>query len=229
MYSFMIWFSLFIIVSFLGWVMEMFYITIETKKISNRGFLLGPYCPIYGASSLLMVVCLQEYKNDMIVLFVMSVLVCSIMEYITGYFMEKIFKARWWDYSHMTFNINGRICLLNSMLFGVGAILLLKYIIPFTLNSLYNCPHIIFYCISGILLLLFFIDCIVSFNIIFKFKHTIESIQKDYTGEISENVKKVIMEKSYPFRRLIMAFPNQIILGIKSGIQTGKEFIKKRG
>ena len=208
-------FFLFIIVSFIGWIVEIVYTFIEKREITNRGFLLGPYCPIYGIGALFILFTLQKYKNDIFALFIMSVLIATTLEYITSYIMEKIFRARWWDYSHLPFNLNGRVCLLNSVLFGVGALLFLDILYPFLYYILKNIPPIIFYPIIILLFIIFIIDCIVSFNIIVKFKHTIESVQKDYTGEISERVKKVIMQKSYMFRRLLFAFPNQIIIGIK--------------
>lgn len=223
MYHFFIFFSLFLIVSFIGWIVEVIYTFIETRKWVNRGFLLGPYCPIYGISSLLMMITLGNYKDDLFVLFMASIFICTIMEYITSYIMEKIFKARWWDYSHLPFNVNGRVCLSNSILFGIGAVLLLKGILPFILDHLLAFPTLPFYYISGLLLLLFLTDFILSFNIIFKFKNTVDCIRKDYTGEISDKVKKLIMKKSYPFRRLVRAFPNQIIIGIKSTFKRKKK------
>lgn len=213
--SFLTIFFLFITISFFGWIIEIIYTFLEKKELTNRGFLLGPYCPIYGIGALFILFTLQKYKDDILVLFIMSVLIATILEYITSYLMEKIFKARWWDYSYLPFNINGRVCLLNSVLFGVGALFFLDILYPFLYYILENMPSIIFYPVLTLLLFIFTIDCIVSFNIIIKFKHTIESVQKDYTGEISERVKKIIMKKSYMFRRLLLAFPNQIIIGIK--------------
>ena len=110
---FLYYFLLFIIYSFLGWCIESIYCMIEQRKVVSRGFLIGPYCPIYGWGALIMIFTLQRYLNDPIVLFVMGALVASVIEYITSLVMEKIFHARWWDYSHMKFNVNGRICLTN--------------------------------------------------------------------------------------------------------------------
>lgn len=212
---FLFYFSLFIIISFLGWICEIIYIFFETKKINNRGFLIGPYCPIYGAVSVIMYFLLEKYQSDLLVLFILSSVICTIAEYLTSYAMEKIFKARWWDYTHMKFNINGRVCLLNSILFGIGTLALFKIILPFLIPLLQKIPTNIFFFISGALLSIFILDLCISCNIIFKFKNTVEIIQKDYTGEISEKVRKVLMEKSYPLRRLVLAFPNQVIHGIK--------------
>ena len=108
MYHFLFLFSLFIIYSFIGWTIEMVACAIANKKIVNRGFLVGPYCPIYGFSSLIMIGVLQKYLNDAFVLFIMAIFICTFTEYITSYIMEKIFHARWWDYTNIPFNLNGR-------------------------------------------------------------------------------------------------------------------------
>ena len=104
---------------------------ITKGEFINRGFLIGPYCPIYGSGALLLTFLLNRYVNDKLVLFVMSIVVCSILEYVTSYIMEKIFHIRWWDYSNYKLNINGRVCLNNIALFGLAGVLIIKYIIKF--------------------------------------------------------------------------------------------------
>ena len=101
---------LFITYSIIGWVIEEIDILILQKKVVNRGFLIGPYCPIYGFGSLFIILFLNKYLDDPIVLFFMTMISCGILEYLTSFIMEKIFKTRWWDYSDEKFNINGRIC-----------------------------------------------------------------------------------------------------------------------
>ena len=90
---------LFFIYAFLGWIMEVIGKLIQQKKFINRGFLIGPYCPIYGHGAILITILLSRYKANPFILFFMAILICSILEYATSYFMEKIFHARWWDYS----------------------------------------------------------------------------------------------------------------------------------
>lgn len=106
-----IYFLLFFIYSVMGWILEITCKFIEYKKFANRGFLIGPYCPIYGFGALFITLFLGRYSNDIIALFVMTILICGVLEYFTSYIMEKIFKLRWWDYSRRKYNINGRICL----------------------------------------------------------------------------------------------------------------------
>ena len=114
-----VYFLLFIIYAVIGWCMEVICKLIQYKKFVDRGFLIGPYCPIYGVGALLITFFLNKYVQDPVVLFVMAVVVCGILEYLTSYFMEKIYHARWWDYSSKKFNINGRICLSNLIAFGI--------------------------------------------------------------------------------------------------------------
>ena len=106
--NFCYYFLLFIIYSFMGWLMEIIDNIIVKHKIVNRGFLLGPYCPIYGFGCLSLIFFLSNYKSDPIILFFMAIVICSILEYSTSYIMEKLFKLRWWDYTDKKFNINGR-------------------------------------------------------------------------------------------------------------------------
>ena len=123
---------LFFIYSVIGYIAEVIYVSITEKRFAiSRGFLIGPYLPIYAAGILSMVFLLDKYKDDLFVLFFMSVVICSFIEYMTSYVMEKLFHLRWWDYSNFKFNINGRICLINSALFGIAGVFGVRYLNPF--------------------------------------------------------------------------------------------------
>lgn len=208
MYHFLFLFSLFIIYSFIGWTIEMVACAIANKKIVNRGFLVGPYCPIYGFSSLIMIGVLQKYLNDAFVLFIMAIFICTFTEYITSYIMEKIFHARWWDYTNIPFNLNGRVCLTNSICFGILGTILLYVLNPMITNFLESIKVSTFNIIFFVIYIIFFIDVVTSINIINKLKITADSIRKDYTEEITSKVKDVIFKNSLLSRRLIRAFPN---------------------
>ncbi len=221
MYTISYCFLIFLIISFLGWVMEVIDILVETNKLINRGFLIGPYCPIYGLASLCMIFLLKPFSNNLFFLFLMAILICSVFEYFVSFLMEKLFRARWWDYSDRFFNLNGRICLRNSIIFGVLAIVLLKYIYPTLHHFLIGIPPQILIGIALITFLIFLFDFIFSFNVIFRLKHTMDTITKDNTEEISKKVKSIILQKSFFFRRIFKAFPtymNQIIFIIKKNV-----------
>lgn len=208
---FFYWFLVFFIYATIGWMLEMISTFIYTKKVTNRGFLIGPYCPIYGTAALLMIIFLGKYEHDLPVLFGMSFLLSSILEYITSYLMEKIFKARWWDYSDRTFNINGRICLKNCFFFGILGILLIAYVHPFIRASLFYLLDIVpnyFYIIGFFCLFLFTIDLITSFKITIGLKKNLQNLRKDCTDEISKKVQETIATGSKSVQRLFKAFPN---------------------
>ena len=122
-------FLLLILYSFLGWCGEMIYCSIGQGKLcEKRGFLNGPLCPIYGHGALLVLVVLGQRWNNPISTFLIGMVLTSTVEYLTSYLMEKLFHMRWWVYSHHHFQLNGRICLLNSTLFGL-ACLVLRYVV----------------------------------------------------------------------------------------------------
>ena len=209
MSKFLFYFLLFFIYSFIGWVIEMFTVNFVLKqKFADRGFLIGPYCPIYGFASIIMIFILSRYKGDILVLFFMSIIICTIIEYFTSYIMEKLFKARWWDYSNEPFNLNGRICLINSIGFGILGVLLIRIINPFFVGLLSKLGTNVLNIISLILLILFIFDVIFSFNIIRKIKGSLSCTNKDSTAEISSKVKNELLSKNLFIRRIINAFPD---------------------
>lgn len=200
-----LYFIQFIIYSFIGWVIEVLA-TSKNKGFVNRGFLIGPYCPIYGTCALLMILILSSFEN-IFLLFLASILICSIAEYLTSFVMEKLFKARWWDYSSRKYNLNGRICLKMSLGFGLLGVILIRYINPFITYYLTKIPNNIINIIFYILIIIFAIDNIISFKVVFKIKETTKFIKMDNTKEITEKVK-AILGNSFLVKRLLRAFPN---------------------
>ena len=122
--------SYFFVYSFIGWLLESIYKTILQKKVVNSGFLLGPFCPIYGFGALIMYLSLRNLTNNIFVLFLFGLIVLSIFEYIVGVFLEVVFKTKYWDYSKNKFNIQGRVCLKNSIYWGILGIIFMKMIHP---------------------------------------------------------------------------------------------------
>lgn len=199
-------FLLFVLYSFVGWTMEVCVTLHDTKRLVNRGFLVGPICPIYGCGVLLILLLLHKYLDDPMALFVMAILLCSFLEYFTGYFMEKMFNARWWDYSHKKFNINGRICLDNLVAFGVLGLLVMYVMNPFFMKILNSINSIVLNIIAIILLVILLVDMIVSFKIIKGFKNVTRSVEKDNTAEITSKVRELLMSRGGLYKRLVSAF-----------------------
>ena len=109
----------FILYSFLGWIMESIFRSICERKLINTGFLRGPFCPIYGIGSIIMFLFLENFADSPILLFFIAMVILTIWEYIVGVILEKIFNTKYWDYSDHKFNFQGRICLTNSIYWGV--------------------------------------------------------------------------------------------------------------
>lgn len=199
---------LFFIYSFLGWIMEVTLTLITDQKFVNRGFLLGPCCPIYGCGCILLNLLLHNYTNNILVLFILTMFTCSSLEYITSFLMEKIFKLRWWDYSQMKFNINGRICLETMTPFSILGVLAIKYATPFFITNINKLSEKTILIISIILITLFIIDVIISLTIVFKLKFVSKNIKKDSTLDIKNAIKKFIKNDIYVYERIIESFPN---------------------
>lgn len=218
---------LFFIYSIIGWIVETLLKLISDKKLINRGFLLGPYCPIYGIGALLMSILWKNYLNDPFILFVLIIITASILEYMTSYLFEKIFKARWWDYSNNFFNINGRICLETMIPFGLSGLFVLYIIDPKLINIINNLSPTLIHTFSYFLLIIFILDNIITFKTMFGIKNMIINIKSDSTEKINKLIYKkiekhgIILEK-----RLFNAFPKLEIL--KNRKYTNKIKNKKR-
>lgn len=198
---------MFFIYSFFGWIMESVRVSISEKKLVDRGFLIGPVLPIYGWGVVLVTILLKRYLDDIIVTFVMSVVICGFLEYFTSLIMEKIFKARWWDYSNRKFNINGRVCLENLALFGIACCLIVYLVNPIVYAFIDWLPNIVKHISIIVFGAMYIADSIISSVIIFNLKKVSTEV-RDNTREISAKVKNIIHSKSRFHRRLVNAFPN---------------------
>ncbi len=167
---------------------------------------------------------LQKYNNDPMALFALGMIICAILEYFTSYVLEKIFKARWWDYSTKKFNINGRICLETMIPFGLCGLLIIYYINPFFLDiySLLNDNFLKI--ITLIILIIYTIDNVLSFNLLFLIRKDTKLFEKDNTEELS-NIRKKIKSKEFLLRRLLNAFPS--FDNITNLIEKSRDIIKK--
>ena len=171
LYDICYYFILFLIYSMLGWLIEVIRTYTSQHKFVNRGFLIGPYCPIYGIGVLLIINFLQEYMDNFIVLFLLAMLLCMTLEYFTSYIMEVLFNARWWDYSNRKFNINGRICLETAIPFGLCGLVIMYLVNPLLVSILDMIPRMILIILGICLMVIFLVDFVLSFIVILKFKN----------------------------------------------------------
>lgn len=173
----------FAIYSIIGWICEVIYCSILAKKPVKRGFLAGPYCPIYGFGAITLIVMLYPFASkihSLPLLFVASVIITSIIEYFTSWLMEKMFNMRWWDYSHRRFNLNGRVCLLNSLLFGIMGIVLLYFVQPYLNNIVLSIPPDTRISIGSLFIALILTDLITTLNGIYKFDAKLKEIRTTF-------------------------------------------------
>ena len=206
------WVIYFTIYAFLGWLMEVGQGLIKERKFVNRGFLIGPICPIYGYGVFFIILLIDGNRADILSVFLKSILICSILEYSTSFVMEKLFHARWWDYSNRKFNINGRICLETMIPFGILGSLVVLVVHPFIENVVNGCSNS-FITILGIsLIVIYLIDNCISFNVLSKIKSEIKNHNTDSTEIIRKKVTMWLKDNTYLFKHIFNAFPKFSII-----------------
>ena len=193
--------------AFLGWVMEVINAYIQHKRFINRGFLIGPICPIYGYGVLAIIFLIGKDISDVLGVFLKAILICSILEYFTSYFMEKIFKARWWDYSKRKFNINGRICLETMVPFGILGCTVVYLLHPLVVRLISIFPSTLIIAIAIIIFIIYLVDNIISFNVMNKIKKEIKKQAVDNTELIRKRVIEWIESSSKLYRHIKNAYP----------------------
>ena len=163
----------FMIYSVAGWCTEVIFATIRHGKFVNRGMLHGAYCPIYGFGLIIVIICLTPIKDSWVVLFVASAVLTTLLEFITGFVLDKIFHRRWWDYSNKKFNIKGYICPQFSVIWGAACVLILKVIQPaiiFAVEAIWKPLGVIILCLFYAMLT---VDVILTFPEVKKLRNEI--------------------------------------------------------
>ena len=241
----------FLIYSFLGWCIESIYKSFCEKRLVNSGFLYGPFCPIYGCGAIIMYIFLDDVSSKPIITFCLGFVVLSVWEYIVGVFLEKVFHRKYWDYSNYKLNLQGRVCLINSIFWGLLGVLFIDLIHPFILSILaFLNRDIIIYIdivISGIILIDTIFSIRSNFSIVTKLKRVEEltSIIKNKLEEIRQKGKDVeqslqetldeldakrakIVRKSYrTIIRLKRAFPSMRAEDFTRFLNERKDLFKK--
>lgn len=183
----------FVIYAFIGYICEVIYCSIGQRKLVNRGFLYGPWLPIYGFGGLIVNICLIPLKAYPVLVFILGMILTSIVEYIGSWGLEKIFSIKLWDYSKHFANINGRVCLLNSTLFGIMSVSLVYLVQPYITLLISVIPSVVQYYLADVLRLLFAVDLTLSVIKMSAFKKALrEAVNK--AREIEARAKQYALE-----------------------------------
>ena len=184
----------FFIYAFLGWCVEVVYAAVISGKFVNRGFLNGPFCPIYGLGMLLVLHLLGPVKNNIFLMFFGAVIIASAVELTAGFLLEKLFHKRWWDYSELRFNLGGYISLKFSLQWGLACIIVLDRIHPPIIALVNWIPLTLSQVLLLFLAVLLLIDLISTVNSILKLSRKLETIDeislriKEASDSIGENL-----------------------------------------
>lgn len=188
-----IWFTLYGII---GWIWEVIICSIPAKRFVNRGFLNGPYCPIYGAGAMLVIIFLSGIANPVLLFFVAAILTCT-LEYITSWAMEKLFHAKWWDYSDKFLNINGRVCLLGAVAFGTLSVVVVNLLHPIVEMYTLKLPDLAISIIALSLFALLLTDTVYTVTSFSEFNAKLHELNEKLNSALSSanGQRKSISEK----------------------------------
>lgn len=183
-----IWFIL--IYSLIGWVLEVSFAACVHGKFVNRGFLSGPVCPIYGFGVAIVYLMLKPLAHTWIWLFLGSAILTSLLEYITGYVLEKMFGQRWWDYSDMKFNLNGYICLEFSIVWGVVCVFAVKVLFPLTDMLINIVPFVLGVVLEAVFGIIMLADIVYTTNRVLGFNRDMKRL-KALSDALEKNSCKI--------------------------------------
>ena len=201
---------LFFIYSFMGWVTEVVLKYFQYKRFINRGFLIGPYCPIYGTGAVIVTLggnLLASVDRSWAMSFLIAFVLCGLLEYMTSYILEKHFHARWWDYSQKPMNLNGRVWIGNLILFGLGGTAIIKILNPRLLALPSLMDPLFFNSLLTAVSLLFVADAVMSAFIMSLLKRGVEESRSDKSEEIAAEVRFLLENRSVFHKRILDAYP----------------------
>ena len=173
----------FFVYGFLGWCTEVIFAAFKQHRFVNRGFLNGPICPIYGVGVTLVIACLEAFQSNLLLLYISSVILVTVLEGVTVWAMDKLFHNKWWDYSKLPFNIGGYVCLLFSLIWGVACVFIVYFVHPLIHQVLSLIPHTAGIALIAILGIALLSDMIVTTSAIVKFNQYLELL-KHITDEL---------------------------------------------
>ena len=190
----------FFVYGFMGWCTEVAYAAAKQGKFVNRGFLNGPICPVYGIGVGVVVQFLTPVENNLVLLYISSTILVTVIEGITGFLLEKIFHNKWWDYSEQPLNIGGYVCVLFSLIWGVFCVLIVKIIHPLIYKVLTMIPLVLGIVVMACLAVGLLADLYVTASGILKMNRRLEAMEKiaaelkELSDKVGENIYENVME-----------------------------------
>ena len=191
---------LFFAYAFLGWCIEVTLKYFQFHRFINRGFLTGPWLPIYGSGAALITIAvkgLSPLESSVGTTFMVSFILCGVVEYMTSFVLEKRFHARWWDYSQKPMNLHGRVWIGNLILFGLGGVLIVAGHLSFRLRET----------LAIILSSIFTADYVMSHFVLKLVKTGVENSEADDTEAINKEIRLLLNDRSFFHRRFAEAYP----------------------
>ena len=196
---------LFFVYGFLGWCTEVAFAAFKSGRFVNRGFLNGPVCPIYGFGLVGVVLLLAPLKGNLWLLFVGSFVITTLIELVTGFLLEKLFHAKWWDYSGMPLNIGGYVCLLFSLIWGVACMAIVLWVHPPIYGLVHRLPKLLTNILDGIFLAMLAVDLAATVATIRKLSRRLARITllADEIHTLSDELGGNIAEKALAAKQKI--------------------------
>ncbi len=219
----------FVVYSILGWCCEVVFADMKEGRFVNRGFLFGPYCPIYGFGVSFVLICLNPIKTNFVVLFLGSVVLTSILEFITGFCLEKLFHQRWWDYSNEKFNIKGYVCLRFSVMWGLACLIVVDIVHPAIENLISYIPMNLGIVILAVCLAAYvadFITTVIGINNMSKYMKLITDTA-ERLSKISSSLGENISDGTLNIIKNVDSIKNEIIDKNEKLKQQRKNIIEK--
>ena len=244
----LLWFFFFY--AFLGWCTEVCYAATVTGKFVNRGFLNGPWCPVYGFGVVIVLTCLEPLQGNLPLLFLGSVALTSTLEWLTGFLLEKLFHQRWWDYSSEPFNLGGYICLRFSLAWGLACLFVVELLHPTVLWLIRLIPHTLGVVLLGLLMAALLVDLAATVSTIARLNRRLSQIDemaariREASNDLGEGLAERVLDAAergadwredleewtdkLAQRRLLRAFPQLRSLDHRAALERLRRRLDRR-
>ena len=190
------WFIWFVLYSFIGWLYESVLCSVSERKLINRGFLTGPVCPVYGFGAVTVIFALYGRLTNVFLIFLAAAVLTCALEYATSWLLEKLFDAKWWDYSTRRFNLNGRVSLAGGLVFGVLSVLLVRLLHPFVASLTDRLsPHALMTA-AALAFVMLAADTVITVRHLLLLNGRLKEIQSAINGFLAQRMKHAAELKS---------------------------------